>query len=131
VGYMLVHIILPAVCAYPGRDIFHDKGHPVPVKRDRGCTLFRFAVFADYALHDLLRVKLSDHESGSGSYAVITIVSIYIIVCHYHVEWATVHHSRDKKTGIGNIIRIFFYNCTKSQQFTNIGIRYSPLEHLA
>jgi hypothetical protein len=50
-GYMLIDVIFSAVGADLGGDIFHDKGHPVPVKRDRGRTLLGFAVFTDYALH--------------------------------------------------------------------------------
>ena len=65
-GNMLVHVILTAVRADLGRNIFHDQGHPLTVKGNSRCALFGFTVFADYALHDFLRVKLSDHESGSG-----------------------------------------------------------------
>ena len=43
--------ILTAVCADLGGDIFHDQGHPVPIKGDGCRTLLGFAVFADDALH--------------------------------------------------------------------------------
>jgi hypothetical protein len=46
------------------------------------------------------------------------------------MEWTTVHGSRNQKTGIRGVIRIFFYDCAKPDQFADIGISYSPLEHL-
>jgi hypothetical protein len=55
VGHMLVHVIFPAVGADLGGDIFHNKGHPIPIKGN-GCRTFSgLAVFADDALHDILR----------------------------------------------------------------------------
>ena len=44
---MFVHVILAAVGADPGRDIFYDKSPPVAIK-DGGCrALFDISVFAD------------------------------------------------------------------------------------
>jgi hypothetical protein len=47
------------------------------------------------------------------------------------MERTTVHGSRNQKTGIREVIRIFFYDGAKPDQFADIGISYSPLEHLA
>jgi hypothetical protein len=131
VGNMLVHVIFPTVRADLGRDIFHDKSHPVPVKSHCCRALMSLAVFTDYAFHGFLRVKLSTHESGSGPYAVITIASRSTLL-YAITAWSgrpfTVPETR--KLGKG-VIRIFFYDDAESDQFVDIGISYSSLEHLA
>ncbi|MDP3563687.1 MAG: hypothetical protein Q8R70_04285, partial [Methanoregula sp.] len=50
-GNMLVHVILTAVRAYLGGNIFHDQGHTITIKGGGRRALFGFAVFADNALH--------------------------------------------------------------------------------
>jgi hypothetical protein len=50
-GDMLVDVILAAVCADPGRNIFYDKGHSVAIKGDGCCAHFGFPMFTDDALH--------------------------------------------------------------------------------
>jgi len=47
------------------------------------------------------------------------------------MERTIVHGSRNQKTGIRDVIRIFFYDGAEPDQFADIGISYSPLEHLA
>jgi hypothetical protein len=47
------------------------------------------------------------------------------------MERTTAHSSRNQKTGIRGVILVFFYDYAEPDQFTDIGISYSPLEHLA
>jgi hypothetical protein len=55
-GDLFVHVILAAVGADLGRDIFYDKGHSVAIKGDGCRALLGISMFADEALHDFLRV---------------------------------------------------------------------------
>lgn len=102
--------ILTTVRAYPGGNILHDQGHAVTVKGDSCRTLFVFVVFADYALHNFFRLELSDDCIRVWFvYCDTNCLTTCIIVCHYTVKRANVHHSRDKTAGIGKIIGIIFF----------------------
>ena len=48
---MHICVILSAVCADPGRDIFYDKGHHIPINGDGCRVLFGIPLFADTLLH--------------------------------------------------------------------------------
>jgi len=75
---MFVHVILAAVCADLGRDIFNDKGHSVAIKGDGCLSLFGIPVFADDALH-FYSQKLStegNFTSRKRSHAQFFLVSV-------------------------------------------------------
>ena len=55
-GDLLVHIILAAVGADPGRDLLDHESHAIPFERDRGRPFPGRPVPADNALHDFLLV---------------------------------------------------------------------------
>jgi hypothetical protein len=59
-----------------GGNFLDNKGKTVAIEGDGRQAFFRLPVFTDYAFHVILLIeKYSDHASGSGSYAVITIAS--------------------------------------------------------
>lgn len=56
VGNFLIHVILPTIRTDLGRNVFNDKGHSVTIKGNGCCTVFGIPMFANDALHNLLRL---------------------------------------------------------------------------
>lgn len=76
-GHMLVHIILPAVGADLGGNIFHNKGHAIPIKGDSCRTLVCLAMFADDALHSTYNLPIEgDFTSRERTHAQFFLMGV-------------------------------------------------------
>ena len=112
-GDFFINISLPAIRADLSRDVFYHNSDSLPVQSNGCRPLFCLPVPADYTFHGFLRVNVSVHIFGSGSYAVITIASR-----------STLLYAKTTWSGRSFAMSLILRNLSLKHVITNITIKH-------